>query len=379
VGSYDVAIVGGGIIGGSIAFELAQQKRRVVLLDRQQHGREASWAAAGMLAPAPESQDSIALVPLATASLKLYPAFVAAVEAASGEKVGYRPDGTFVVFFPPEAERQCVQRIELHRRLGLAADSIAVEEAQLFEPALNPAATAVERLPDEASVDSRALTEAVLAAARGQGAELRAGAAVTALTIEKNRCTGVVAGGERIRAGQVVVAAGCYSGGIDPLQRFAPTAPVRGQMVALRSAKVRLGRALRSERGYLVPRNDGRIVAGSTLEHAGFEKNLTPAGLTEIYRAALELVPALSDAAVIETWCGLRPDTPDHLPVLGPTEIKGLSIATGHYRNGILLAPITAQLAREWLAEEKTSLPLEDYSPQRFSDPRKKLGLPAGD
>lgn len=364
--SFDVAIVGGGIIGGSIAFELARHKLRVALFDRQQPGREASWAAAGMLSPAPESPDSIPLVPLGRASLDLYPEFVAAVEEVSGCAVGYRGDGALEAIFAGDAERELSTLVALHHGLGLPTEPLRIEEAQHLAPALSRDARAAALLPYEASVDNRALTEAVLAAASRQGVEIRAGLEVTSLVREGGRCIGVVAGGERISVGDVVLAAGCYSGEIEGLRGYTPTRPVRGQMVALRSAKVQLECVLRSSRGYVVPRNDGRLIAGSTVENAGFEKRVTPAGLQQILRAALELAPDLADAAIVETWCGLRPDTPDHLPVLGPTDVEGLVVATGHYRNGILLAPITAKLTREWLTERHTSFNLEAFSPLRF-------------
>ena len=364
---FDAAIIGGGIIGGSIAFELARHKLRVVLLDRQQPGQEASWAAAGMLAPAPDTPDSIPLVPLGRASLALYPEFIAAVEDASGRKVGYRAEGTLEVLFARGAERELSTLIALHHGLGLPTEPLRLEEAHRLEPALSREARAVALLAYEGSVDNRLLSDAVLAAAARQGVTIRAGAEVTSLLREASGCVGVVAGGEKLRASHVVLAAGCYSGGIEGLSRYAPTRPVRGQMAALRSARVELRRVLRSTRGYVVPRNDGRLIVGSTLENAGFEKRLTPAGLAAILSAALELAPELADAAVVETWCGLRPDTPDHLPVLGPTDIEGLVVATGHYRNGILLAPVTAKLIREWLTEQRTSLPWEAFSPLRFA------------
>src|SRR6266849_3611745 len=304
--SFDVVIIGGGIIGGSIAFELARHKLRIALLDRQQPGLEASWAAAGMLSPAPDSPDAIPLVPLGRASLALYPEFIAAVE--------------------------------------------------------------------EASVDPRALTAAVLAAAAQMGVQIRAGTEVTSLLEQAGRCTGAVAGNKKFSAGHVVLAAGCYSGEIAELARYAPTRPVRGQMVALQSSSVQLGCVLRSTRCYIVPRDDGRpqkLVAGSTLENAGFTKRVTPEGLSKILDAVIELAPGLADAAVAETWSGLRPDTPDHLPVLGPAGIEGLVVATGHYRNGILLAPITAKLIREWLTEQRTSLAWEAFSPLRFAAARR--------
>ena len=371
--AFDVAIVGAGIIGGSIAFELARNRLRVLLLDRQQPGQEASWAAAGMLSPPPDSPDSIPLVPLGKASLELYPDFIAAIEEVSGRKINYRREGTLEVFFGEKAERELSTLIALHHGLGLPTEPLRVEEARRLEPALSREARAVALLPYEGSVDPRELTGAVLEAAARQGVEIRAGAGVTALLRDAGRCVGVVAGGEKFAAGTVVLAAGCYSGGIERASAYAPTRPVRGQMVALRSAAPPLRRVLRSTRGYIVPRDDARpqkLVAGSTLENAGFEKRLTPAGLAYILNTVLELAPELANAEVVETWSGLRPGTPDHLPVLGPTHIEGLVIATGHYRNGILLAPITAKLIREWLTERRTSIPWENFSPLRFAAAR---------
>jgi glycine oxidase len=369
VSVFDVAIVGGGIIGSSIALELAREKLRVVLLDREQPWQEASWAAAGMLSPAPDSPDSIPLVPLSRASLELYPDFIAVVEEASGRRVGCRREGTLEIIFAGDAERELSTLIALHHGLGLPTEALRLDEAHRLEPALSREARAAALLPYEASVDPRALAEAVLGAASKQGVAVRAGTAVTALVRKAGRCVGVVASGQKLPAGQVVLAAGCYSGEIEGLAAYAPMRPVRGQMVALRSSKVQLTRVLRSGYGYVVPRDSGRpqkLVAGSTLENVGFEKGLTPAGLEQILHAAQELVPGLDNASIVETWSGLRPDTPDHMPILGATDIEGLTIATGHYRNGILLAPITAKLIREWLTERRTSLPIEAFSPLRF-------------
>ncbi len=372
---FDVVIVGGGIIGGSIAFELAQEKLRVLVLDRQAPGQEASWAAAGMLSPSPENPDSIPLVPLARASLERYPEFVATVEEASGRAVGYRSKGTLEVLLAGEAGRELSTLIALHHGLGLPTEALRLEEALEMEPALSRHALAVALLPYEASVDNRALTEAVLAAAARQGVEIRAATPVTSLLRQGGRCSGVVAGGDQVSAEHVVLAAGCFSSEIEGVSRYAPTRPVRGQMVALRSSRVRLTRVLRSAHGYIVPRDDARpqkLVAGSTLENAGFEKSVTAGGLAQILSAILELAPGLAGTEIVETWSGLRPDTPDHLPVLGPTDVEGLVMATGHYRNGILLAPVTARLVREWLTGGSTSLPWENFSPLRFLEARRQ-------
>jgi len=207
----------------------------------------------------------------------------------------------------------------------------------------------------------------VLDAAKARGVQIRAGAEVTRIVTDRSACAGVEAGGEEILGGHVILAAGCFSAGIEGLSALAPTRPVRGQMIALRSAGEPMGCVLRSHRGYIVPRERGRVVAGSTLEDAGFEKRVTPAGILQVLSAAVELAPELADAEVGEIWSGLRPDTPDHLPIIGPTHLEGLWIATGHYRNGILLAPITARCVSDWIAAGAPSFDLRPFSPSRFA------------
>lgn len=321
-----------------------------------------------MLAPAPDSPDAAPLVPLARASLDLYPEFIANVEAISGRSTGYRRSGTLEIFLTPEGEKERDQMVAEHRQLGLPSEAVSLEHARRLEPALGDAARAAAWMPYEAAVEPRALTEAVLSASARQGAEVRGGAEVTSVVLDGGRATGVIANGTKIPSGCVVVAAGCYSGGIDWLARYAPTRPVRGQMLSLRPTREAPTRVLRSKHGYVVPRDDGRIVAGSTLENAGFEKFVTASGLLQILGAAVELAPALADAEVLETWAGLRPDTPDHLPVLGPADLPDLLIATGHYRNGILLAPVTAKLIREWITTGRPSIAVEGFSPLRFAE-----------
>jgi glycine oxidase len=371
VNTYDVVIVGGGIIGGSIAFELSRVNLRVCVLDRQELMHEASWAAAGMLSPAPDCPAAIPLVPLSRASLALYPQFVASVEDSSNMHSGYRTDSTLEVLFHGDAERELSTLVALHHGLGLACEPLPLEEAGQMEPALGRDARAVALLPDEASVDSRALTAALTAAARTVGATLCPGVEVISLVKDGKRCAGVkTAGGSTFSAGQVVMAAGCWTSLLPEAARYAPTRPVRGQMAALRHRGKLVRHVLRSERGYIVPRNQAspqELVVGSTLENAGYEKRVTPGGLEQIFGAVNELAPELAGAEILETWCGLRPDTPDHLPILGPAGMEGLVMATGHYRNGILLAPVTANLITEWITERRTSLSWEDFSPLRFA------------
>ena len=368
--TYDVVIVGGGIIGGSIALELARRNLRVIVFDRQELMHEASWAAAGMLSPAPDSPAAIPLVPLARASLALYPGFIDAIEESSEISTGYRTGGTLEVLCHGDAERELSTLVALHHGLGLACEPLPLEEAQEMEPALGRDARAAAFLPYEASVNPRSLNAALLDASSMAGAELRPGANVVSLIKDKKRCAGVeTAAGEAFSAGHIVIAAGCWTSQLPDAAPYAPTRPVRGQMVALRHAGIPLRRVLRSERGYIVPRDHEtpqNLVAGSTLENAGYEKAVTSGGLEEILGAVNELAPSLASAEILDTWSGLRPGTPDQLPVLGPTDVEGLMIATGHYRNGILLAPVTAKLITDWITEGRTTLNCEDFSPLRF-------------
>jgi len=378
VNSFDVAIIGGGVIGGAIAFELAAEKLSVLVIDRQQPGREASWAAAGMLSPGPDAPESLPMVPLAKESLRLYPEFVAATESASGKSTSFVREGTLQIFPGPHGETEREKMASEYRRLGLAMEPISFESARKLEESLGPAAHVVAWLPDESVVDPRLLTDSVLEAARRRGVEFRTDCPVTSVLLDSHRCTGVVAGGETIFAKHVVVAAGCFSGGIDWLARYAPTRPVRGQMLALRAEALNLRRVVRSDKGYLVPRRDGRIIAGSTLENAGFDKHVTPVGMRQILDGVMELIPGIANAEIVETWAGLRPGTPDGLPILGPTDIEGLLVATGHHRNGILLTPITAQLLRDWIVCGKVAMNADPFSPLRFAGQDSQLGASRG-
>jgi glycine oxidase len=373
VSTFDVAIVGGGAIGVSIAFELAAEDLRVVVLDRQQPGQEASWAAAGMLSPAPDSPRDIPLAPLGRESLRLYPEFIAAVEEESGKSASYARGGAIEIFLAPHGEFERDQKAAEYRLLDLAAEAISMSVAREHEKSFTPDARAALWLPEEATVEPRLLMSALLAAALNRGVEIRPGSAVTGILSAQNRCTGVMAGVEKIDAAHVVIAAGCFSAelanGAAPLARLLPTRPVRGQMLALRQDGFALNRVLRSERGYLVPRRDGRVISGSTKEEAGFEKRVTAAGIRKVLDAAIELCPPLAAAEIVETWSGLRPGTPDDLPILGPTDIEGLLIATGHYRNGILLTPVTAKLIRDWIVRGDAGFAEFDeaaFSPLRF-------------
>jgi glycine oxidase len=366
--TFDVAIAGGGLIGGSIALELTRADLRVAVFDQADPGHEASWAGAGILSPAPESSATIPMVPLAKASMALYPQFVENVEEISRRNVGFRPKGTLMALFSRDAARELSTVIALHHGLGLKAEPMRADDARELEPAVNPEIEAAVLRPEEASVDNRALTRAVLDAARKSGAEVFPGRKVTSIWRDGERCAGLIFAeeDEKVSAKWSIIAAGSFSARIAGAEGYAPVKPAKGQMVALRSNDVEIKRVLWSDKIYLVPRNDGRILAGASVEYVGFDKHVTAGGLEQLLSGALELAPGLAAACVEETWAGLRPASPDHLPILGAADLEGLLIATGHFRSGILLAPVTARLMREWVTESRVSIDCERFSPLRF-------------
>src|SRR6516162_667530 len=363
---FDVAIAGAGVIGASIAFELANAGLRVGLYDAREPGKEASWASAGIISPAPENQSMISFVPLSRASVALYPAFIQNIEKQSGRSTRYRRNGTLEVVLSGDAQEELSTLITLHHGLGLRAEPLSAERARELEPCLTEELEAAILRPDEGSVDNRALTEAVLEAARGKGVQIFAGNGVEAIWRESDRCRGLVLEQGKVEAEWTVVAAGCFSAKIEGAAPYAPVFPAKGQMVLMRCEGVSLEHTLWAEHVYLVPRKNGQILAGSTVERTGFDRDVTIAGIRKILNAAVEVVPTLEKARIEETWAGLRPRSPDHLPIIGPTDIEGLLIATGHFRSGILLAPITAKLIREWITSQRVSVDWERLSPMRF-------------
>lgn len=377
---YDTVVVGGGIIGVSLAFELCRRGQSVLVLDRQQPGREASWAAAGTISPAPDPE-SLGIAALGCESYRLYPEFAAAIEKASGKSAGFHPNGAMELFFDPDGETERDRRVEEIQNHGIAAETISLDEAKVREPAIGPATRAALWIRDEAYLDPRVITHVALAAASKVGAEVRGDVEVVSVLVEQGRCNGVLGAsaenlsarkpglrvGEKIAAHNVVIAAGWRSGEIGGVEPYAPTIPVRGQMVALGTVPGAPRTILRCDLGYMAPREDGRTVVGSTLERGTAEKHTTPAGVQQILSAGLMMAPALANATILETWAGVRPDSPDHLPIIGPANAEGLFIATGHYRNGMLLAPVTAKYLAEWIATGKPSAWFEPFSPLRFA------------
>ena len=292
--------------------------------------------------------------------------YIATVEELSGITTGYRARGTIVALFSQHAREELNTIVALHRGLGLQAEAISAKEAREMEPALSEEVAAAVLRPEEASVDNRLLAKALLEASKRSGVEVHAGAGVQSIWREGTRCAGASVQGEKISAKFTIIAAGSFSSQIAGVEEYAPVVPAKGQMLSLRCDAAKIDRVLWSERIYIVPRNDGRILCGATMEHVGFDRAVTAGGIHSNLNGAIEMAPVLAQASVEETWAGLRPDTPDHLPILGPTDLEGLFIATGHFRSGVLLTPITAKLMAEFVVGKTPSMDCSRFNPMRF-------------
>jgi glycine oxidase len=359
----DVIVVGGGIMGCGIALRLRQAGVRVTILERSIPGAEASSAAAGILAPQWEASGPSPFLELGLRSRALYSGLAAELRELTGVDIAYRPCGLLRAAFT-EADLHHIEATATWQRgMGLRLELLDGAQAREAEPELSPKAEAALLFPDDHQVDNRLLVRALSMAAARVGATFRSGY-VRGVLEEKGRVVGVDLDGEPLRADAVVLAAGAWSGLVQgvPLDPRV-VRPARGQMLQLQTRLPVLSRIVTSEKGYLVPRADGRVICGSTMEFAGFDKQVTAEGLARILGMALELCPALGSAPVDSSWAGFRPWTEDQLPILGPGPLPGLVLATGHFRNGILLAPITARLAAQVVLGEKPSV---DLSPFRF-------------
>ena len=365
VKTWDVVIVGAGIIGLSLAISLRKQGLRVLVVERGEPGREASSAAAGMLVGS-GSEMPPALMPLASASARMYPEFAHEMEDESGLKVDLRDQGTILISdkgdFPPGTEMLSIEKLlSLEPALAQMGTSDANSGGRRQPPLQIQNEYRTAYLP-ERSVDPRALVSAAIKAARYRGVDISSGTEVKDLLTSGDRAGGVQTDRTSYSAGIVVNCAGAWAACVAP-QKF-PVRPVKGQMLAVVGGPG-LQHVIRADI-YLVPRSDGRIVIGSTLENAGYSKQTNADTIQRMLYAARKLVPGLANAKVHEDWAGLRPSTPDELPILGETSLQGYFAATGHYRDGILLAPITAQLMTELILGKPSTYDLTPFSPARF-------------
>jgi glycine oxidase len=353
---YDAVVVGGGAIGLCCAWRAARRGARVVVLDRAQPPSGATRVAAGMLAPVGElAFGEPELLRMTVAAAELYPGFIAELEAASGIDTGYVRRGALHVALDRDEAAELRRIHDLQRSLGLGAEWLPPRRCRELEPGLTPSFNGGVHAPNEAAVDPRRLTAALLAALAAEGVEVRGDAEVSE-ALRGKRIVGVrTAAGEELRARTVVAATGAWLGAAPWLPKEARPAvrPVKGQIVELRSPDglAPCERIVASERVYLVPRDDGRLVAGATVEERGFDSTVTAGGVHEVLREAYRLLPDVAEMELVEAMAGLRPGTPDNLPIVGPGEIEGLVLAGGHYRNGILLAPLTGESVADLLEE----------------------------
>jgi glycine oxidase len=355
--SFDAIVVGGGVIGLCSAWRAARRGADVVVLERGQPPAGATRVAAGMLAPVGElAFGEPELLEMTLAAARLYPGFVSELEEASGLRTGYAEHGALHVALDRDEAAELRRVHELQLSLGLEAEWLSPRRCRELEPGLTPSFHGGVHAPGEGSVDPRSLTAALLAALEAEGVEVRTGVEVSAALLDGERIEGVKVAGEELRAGAVVLASGAWSGQAEWLPPAArpPVRPVKGQILELRSldGTPPCERIVASERVYLVPRADGRLIVGATVEEQGFDTRVTGGGVHELLREAYRLLPDVAEMELVEAMAGLRPGTPDNLPLVGPGALEGLALATGHYRNGILLAPLAAEKVADLLAPE---------------------------
>lgn len=366
--ALSVVVIGGGIIGCAIAYELAKSGCRVTVLERTNPGAEASSAAAGLLAPLGESARPGPFQQLAIESWRLYPRVVAELTAVTGVDVEHRTAGSVYPLAGPQELAAARERTRWPMADEFGIEVLEGDEVRRLEPALRQDIPAALFVRGDHWVHNEALVSAYAAAATSRGVRIRSGAEVNHIVLEGGRAAGAMVGTERVSADAVVLAAGAWSGGLAAgLGLSLPVGPVRGQMLAIDHMPPLLGHVVHGDEVYLVPRRSGELLVGATVEHVGWERAVTSEGVQTLIGAAVRLVPPLESRAILRSWCGFRPWAPDGLPVLGPCPgVEGLYLATGHFRNGILLAPVTAALLSRCILEGVTPALLKPFLPDRF-------------
>ena len=364
----DVIVVGGGLIGLSIAFELAQRGATVRLYDRAEPGHGASWAGAGMLAPYAEHIDDEAMLEFCRTSLERYPAFVQRIGEAGGLHVDVSLDGIIEAAFDAQQLAAFETFARELRTRGVSCELLDRRASLIAEPALGKHVAGALLVAGQGYVDNRRLGRALLAAVQARGVTVHAPVRDVVIECDQRRVRGVRSELGFAAAAVVINAAGAWAANVPGLPETArpPVKPVKGQMLALAAPARFLRRATWVPGAYLVPRGDGRLLVGATVEDAGFDERVTASAIHALLHAALAAAPSLGAFTVTETWAGLRPGSPDGRPFIGPTGIDGLILATGHYRNGILLAPGTADMVASFV-ESGDAAPLHAFSPLRMA------------
>ena len=371
-----IIIIGGGVIGLGIGWQLAKSGAAVTIYERAQAGRAASWAAAGMLAPLAEAhREEPELLKLGSQSLARYPQWVDELEADAKMPIGYRVEGTLIVGLEPDDTHQLRHLYASQQELGLEVEWLNGRATREIESALSPRVTAAIRCATDHQVDNRLMVQALQRAYQTYGGVLYENSTIERIVVENGAATGVQTQNGFHEAEVLILAAGCWSAQIEGLSDriIPPVRPVKGQMLALQMEEgitvknvIRTVRARYSTSVYLVPRSDGRLIVGATSEEMGFDTRLTAGGVFELLRGAWEAVPGIYELPLLETWSGLRPGSRDNAPILGKTPIENLIYATGHYRNGILLTPITAYEIAKLILTGETSEIIAPFQLNRF-------------
>ncbi|NOV01546.1 glycine oxidase ThiO [Paenibacillus planticolens] len=361
----DVIVVGGGVIGASIAYYLAKNGQSVTLLERSRLGTEASAAAAGMLGAQSEMEDTGPLFQWARQSRAMFPKLSEELKSLTGIDIGLVREGLLNVALSDVQEQELRAREKLQRAAGERAEWLSAAAAASLEPALSTATRGALYLPEDGQVEAPKLAAAFAQATRVLGAKLQEFAQVQGLLTERERVIGVMTAEGPLYGGSVVVAAGTWSGrllagsGID-----LPVYPVKGECFSVLTEKRELHKTLFTPGCYIVPKAGGRLLVGATVVPNSYDRKVSLAGLAELMARAKQLMPAIGAAEWEKAWSGLRPQTPDGLPYIGKVPMyEGLFAACGHYRNGILLSPITGKAIAHLLLGEDMELDLQAFSP----------------
>ena len=364
-------VIGGGIIGCSVAWQLAAESIATTVLERGRVGQEASWAAAGMIAPQAEADGPGPFFDFCMKARDVFEAAVDRLVRDGGIDPEYDRAGILYVALNAAERAQLEKRAKWQRAAGVEVEELSGAEARRIEPMLSAETVYAIQMPTNRRTDNRKLTQAYAVAARKAGAEFVEGARVAGLAIRGGRAAGVLMDdGSTQEADVVINAAGSWAGEVRGLEADrVKLHPVRGQIACFEVAPGTIGPALFSLRGYLVPRRDGRLLAGSTMEEAGYNKSVTLAGLEQILHSAVAVVPALGAAVFAQAWAGLRPATRDLLPVLGfSPSVPNVIWATGHFRSGILLSAITGEIIVDLVKGRRPTMEFGAFSPARFRE-----------
>jgi glycine oxidase len=365
----EILIIGGGVIGLTIARELHKKGfSQITIFERGAVGQESSYAAAGMLAPQAETDKADDFFHFCSQSNLLYPQFAQDLFDETDVDIELDRSGTLYLAFNKEDVKEIRNRFEWQTKAGLEVEHLTAQQTRQAEPFVSPDVLESLFFPNDRQVENRKLLHALHKYCELYGIEIREETEIKNLLIENNRIVGAETATEKFSAEKVILATGAWTSLIRADNLVLPRVkPIRGQMISFYTAKRIFSKVIYSPRGYLVPRADGRVLAGATVEDAGFDKSVNDAGTDFVREHALEIAPSLVNLEIQDAWAGLRPFAADGLPILGEfPEVENLYIATAHYRNGILLAPLTAKILADKIAGGRDSEYLRFFSPNRF-------------